>query len=476
MKKIFYIILCLLPVLSFAQDILDDEREPIVVETKADLQSELELAPIKYLRDIKPDSLIKFNYAYHGRPLKSDFFLFPEKKLKAYLNLSSGNKDILDIRSYFSLNKFNQRLDYSIRHDSGDRSKEILSIANNFTTSNHQISLSVNYLQTSKESINLTTENNAQNLGLVYNYKPNAKGLISQLSLTGQLESNETNLINQTNHINFKGLLELNPLSRLFTKFELSNNHKLANGQISLNYENISTVGLWTGINKDKVLFAPNLNVYLNFNNLTLSIHNKPYLERKSYFDFYQEIPYGILANNQTDFFLPANANIELSYFNWLNWSLGADYQYAIDAPIYRTEQTNEAIFYDSFWTTSYYAKVAYSKQHLNYYSKLQIIDYHNFACDFIPFTPNMRINNSLIYQNGKFDIGLNYIIEDGMTNDYNLDLATNHILNIHSKYRLKKWLTLWTELINLADKDYSSFNNDKIKNREFKAGVKVFF
>ncbi|OQY37951.1 MAG: hypothetical protein B6226_04365, partial [Candidatus Cloacimonetes bacterium 4572_65] len=97
MKYIITTILLLLAVVLIGQeDLIDGPREPIVVETKADLQTGLELLPVDFIRNEKADSLGKYNYSYHGKPIKSDYMLYPEKALTGYLELNSGNREVAE--------------------------------------------------------------------------------------------------------------------------------------------------------------------------------------------------------------------------------------------------------------------------------------------------------------------------------------------------------------------------------------------
>lgn len=458
-----------------AQDILEGQRDPIIVETKADLQSELELLPINYQREEKADSLIKFNYAYHGRPIKSDFVLFPEKELIDYLKIYSGNMQVFGLVNNLTLGNFNHKLNYQLRKDDQDRSANIISLDNSYTKGKHALSLSANYLKSLKDRPNLNIENETHNFSLNYTYSAN-KGYISKLAVQGQYENNKTKLIDSTDYLNFLGQFEVNPLNNFYAKIEFANNHKHANTQVSLNYKNIVNLGLWTGFNKDRVLIAPNINLYLNHDNISLKLTNKPYLEQNTYSSLYACHLYGYYGNNQTDYFVPANANLDVSYFNLLTWSLGSNYKYALDAPIYRSQGNSEGLYLDSYWKSSYYAKIAYYGHNIDLSSKAEFIDYNNFDSDYLPFTPEISISNSISFNYSKFDLTFDYLIERGAYDDYNVELDTNHILNVHANYHLKNWLTLWTELSNLLANDHSSYHNDRLNKREIQAGLKLFF
>lgn len=477
MKYILIILISLVSLVSYGQDILSEEREPIIVETKADLQTELELFPINYLREEKPDSLQKFNYAYHGRPLNGDFVLFPEVKLTNYLNLSGGSHNLFEITDYLAIKDYTMNLNYLYRADKGDRNAHIFSLENKYSLNRHRLALSTEYLDCYKETPTRETSNETQNLTLAYDFDASELKFFNKLGVKAQYESNSTTLLSEKEEYwNVFSELELEPVEYLFANFKFANNHKSANTQIQIYFKNISAFGLWSGISEEKAILAPFLDLYLNKDNITVKITNHPYMEHKSYFRRYQDHLYGNYYQEETDFMLPANANLELSYFNFLTWSIGSHYKYSLDTTIYRLGGIGEGIYYDSFWETSHYAKASYFSKSLNTSCKVEFIDYNNFDAEFLPFKPEFRITNSISYKFTKLSLNADYIIETSAKDDYNNKLDDSHILNASTNYQLKKWCSLWTEFTNLLNSNSNSYFQDQINQREFKAGIKLFF
>ena len=475
MRYIIIILITLFSLNNFAQDILEGERDPIVVETKADLQSELELLPINYQREEKPDSLIKFNYSYHGRPIKTDFLLFPERILRDYLNLSSGSHERIGLRNYLSINNFTQNISYLYRDDDGDRNAHIFSIANNYTFNDQKFSISADYLDSFKQTSLLETSNKTKNIKLAYSLD-NFLKYINNITLSAQYETNETSLLSNQEYLNVKTEIEVQPINSIFTNLKFANNHKMTNSQIQIYYQNKAKFGLWSGITEDKATVAPYLDLYYNYNNITLNISNKPYTEHQTYFTQYQKHLYGKYYHEKTDYLVPGNANVEVSYFNFFTWSLGSDYKYCLDVPVYRLGGLGEKVYYDSFWQTSYYAKLAYISNKLNFSTKAEIIEYNNFDADFLPYTPQLRITNSLSYKLNKLTLGTDYRIERQARDDYSNKLDPSHILNAHANYQYNNRISFWTELRNLLDKNYNSYLQDQINMREISVGIKLFF
>ncbi len=475
MKNILILAIILVSSLNFAQDILDDQREPIVVETKADLQSELELLPIKYQRDVKVDSLIKFNYAYHGRPLQGDFILFPQKKLTNFLNISSGNKDLFELTNYLSLKNYRHIFDYLYRNDKGDRKAFISSFDNNYTINNHKIYLTANYLKSKKVTNTIDIENKTQNLAIAYEFENTKSELVRRFLIKGQIEDSK-NFSSSDSFINFESQADIKPMENIYANLSILNNHKYAHTAIGIYYENFASFGLWSGINEDKIILAPILNLYLNKNNLSLKLTNKPYIKNDTYADIYSKHLYGHYSNTITDNFVPGNANIEVSYFKFLTWSLGNHYLYAVDSPIYRGNQTGQGIYYDSYWYCSYYGKISYQNKAFTLSSKAEYIDYHNFDSDYLPFTPEFRISNSISYQFTDLLLAVDYRFEKGLHNDFNIEVDNCHILDLQANYKFNNWLSIWSELTNLLNQDNTSYLDDDINDTEFKAGIKLFF
>lgn len=476
MKYILIILLSLVAIFATAQDILEGEREPIIVETKADLQSELELLPINYLREEKPDSLLKFNYSYHGRPLKSDFMLFLERKLTNFLNLSSGSHDRIEVTNDLFIENYSLNLNYLYRDDKGDRNANSFSMENNYALNNHRFKLSGQYLDSYKESQTLESINETKNIALSYYLaNPNLK-FIKNFSFKGQYETNSTSLISEAEYWNVNTEIEIEPVKHLFSRLQYSNNHKSANSQVMLYFQNHSSFGLWSGINEEKALIAPYIDLFLNYNNLTLKIANAPYTVQQSYFSQYKNHLYGSYNHENTDFMVPGNANIEVSYFNFLTWSAGSDYKYFVDSPIYRLGNFGEGIYYDSYWETSHYAKIAYLSKSLKLSTKVEFIDYNNFDAEFIPFKPELRVTNSASYKINNLTVGADYTIESKADDDYGLKLKDAHILDTNANYQINNRLSVWGEFTNILNKNSNQYFQDKINKPEFKAGIKLFF
>ncbi|MBI9030398.1 hypothetical protein JEZ13_00105 [bacterium] len=476
MKYIYIILFILASLIINAQDILQEDREPIIVETKADLQSDLELLPIKYFRDVEPDSLQKFNYSYHGRPLKGDFFLFPERKLTAFFNLSSGSHDLIDFTNYFTYQDYTLNLNYLKRDDKGDRDANLFSMQNTYKLQNHQLGLKIQHLDSYKEIASLKTENKTQNISFHYSLDPSAFDYLKKASLTTQYETNSTFITKSEEYWNINAELEVQAINNISTYLSFSNNHKSANSQVQIYYQNIASFGLWSGISQDKIILAPFLNYYLNYENFTLKVTNKPYLKQDSFFDYYQKHLYGNYGQVKTDYLIPGNANLEVSYFNFLAWSLGSHYKYCLDAPIYRQGNSGEGLYYNSYWENSYYAKASYLSKSLSLSAKAELIDYNNFNNDFLPFKPKVKITNSATYNFNKITLNADYILESKAKDDWNNDLDKSHILNASANYMLNNKFSFWTELNNLLNNNKNAYFQDQINNFEFKAGIKLFF
>ncbi len=477
MKYLLIILISLISLAVPAQDILESEREPIVVETKADLQTELELLPIKYQRDEKPDSLQKFNYSYHGRPLKSDFMLFPEGHLTNYLNLSSGSHDLFGVRNALFIKNYSLKLDYLYRQDEGDRKVNSFSMQNKLRFKQTSLALSADYLDSKKETNTQTSNNKSKNIALTYSIKNSELKYINKFSVKGQFERNSPSLTqDQENYWNIFSELEVQPLNNIFTNLKYSNNHKDSKAQIQLFYQNYTGFGLWSGLTKDKAVIAPYLKLYLNFSNFTFKLTNRPYTEEKSFVEEYKKHPYGNYSQEKTDFFVPGNANAEISYFNFLTWSIGSNYKYALDAPIYRLGSFGQGIYNDSYWETSHYAKASYQNKKINLSTKGEIINHNDMNTHFLPFRPELRISNSASLNLKKFLFALDYIFETKARDDYNDPLQDSHILNAQANYQINNNISLWSEFTNLLDKNSNNYFQDQINQREFKAGIKLFF
>lgn len=476
MKYLLLILLSLLALIAPAQNLLDGEREPIVVETKADLQTELELLPIKYIRDEQADSLLKFNYSYHGSPLRSDFVLFPARLLTDYLNLSTGTHDLFEITNYLAIKDYAMKVNYLYRKDEGKRKANIISLENRYSLNKHKFGLSADFLVSSKESPILGTKNESKNISLSYSLTDSGLKMLNNVSVKAQYEINSTELTSETDYWNIFTEVELEPIKYLFTDLKLANNHKATNTQIQIYFQDLSAFGLWTGISQDRAIIAPYLNLYLNHNNLTLKVTNKPYLDSNSYFTAYQNHLYGNYKQSKTDFLVPGNANLELSYFNFLTWSLGSHYKYSVDAPTYRFGNLGEAIYFDSSWETSHYAKLSYYSKSFTLATKAELLDYNNFSAEFLPFKPELRITNSASLTLQKLKISTDYIFESKAHDDYNNKLADSHIINAQASYQLTNRYSFWTELTNLLNKNSNQYFHDQINQIELKAGVKLFF
>jgi len=477
MKYILIIILSLVTLFGNAQNILQDEREPIIVETKADLQTDLELLPIKYYRDVKPDSLQKFNYTYHGRPLKGDFVLFPEKDLASYFKLASGSHDRIDFTNYFKYQNYTLNLNYLMRNDKGHRDTNIFSWENSYSLNNQKLGLSVRYLDSNKETSTHETESKTTNVSLYYKLDAAELKHINSLAFKGQFENNSTNLSpDKEAYWNLVTELETKPIYNIYSKLKFINNHKKANSQIEIYYQDISAFGLWSGMSEDKQILAPFINYYFDHGSLTLKLSNKPYTKHSSYFDYYQDHLYGNYQQDKTDYMIPGNANLELSYFNFLTWSIGSYYKYCLDAPTYRLGINGESVYYDSYWINSYYAKASFVTKNLSLTTKAEFINYNNFDADFLPFTPEVKISNSASYRLNNIIFNADYIIETNAKDDCNKDLDNSHIVNAQVNYKFNNYLSAWTELTNILNRNNNNYSQDKINQVEFKAGIKLFF
>ncbi len=477
MKYIIIILFAFVSVIATAQDILESEREPIIVETKADLQTELELLPIKYLRDERPDSLLKFNYSYHGNPLNGDFFLFPEGRLTNYLNLNSGTHDLFEVTNNLFLNEYTLNLNYLHRQDKGERKISIFSLGNTYSFDKHNFELSAEYLDSHKKTSLLSSDNETKNISLSYSLNNSEVNFINKVLFKGQFEKSSVTLINKDrDYWNLFSELELEPLNSFFTDIKFANNHKAINTQIQAYYENYLGLGLWSGITQDKAIIAPYLNYYLNYHNLSLKLTNKPYSVQQSYYKEFQKHLYGTYDNIKTDYLVPGNAFVELSYFKYLTWTIGSHYLYVVNEPIYRFETLTEGINFDSYWKTSHYAKATYQSKSLNISSKGELIDYKNFNSEFLPFVPEFRITNSLAFNFKKLSVGADYILESKARDDYENKLDDSHIINAYANYQLNNKVSFWSEITNLLNKNSNNYLQDQINQTELKAGLKLFF
>lgn len=478
MRHTLIIILLFISLNALSQDIFTEEREPIVVETKADLQTELELQPISYFREELPDSLLKFNYSYHGKPVRSDYNLFPGKPVKWYLNLSSGNKDVVDATNYLAFGNFSQKANYLMRNDKGDREATSFNLDNNYFYGNHNFNLGYIHLFSSKESNIIETEYKSNNLNLAYAFSPlESKLFVNNLSVNAQYETNKDTLKQTDKYWNIFSELQLEPLPHFFLNLNFANHHDVASGQASLFYEDYAKLGIWAATTPDdKIIVAPNVNLFLNYHSFTFLLNNRPCIKHTSFVEQYQQHLYGNYTKKNLDSIMPGNAVAEISYFNLLTWSLGFNYQYVVDSPVYRLETAEEGIQHDSYWLNSAYAKFHYQIKNFDISLKSESISYNNFSAEFLPFIPEWRFTVKATQAWNKLSVGLEYINESAAVNDHNITLDDSHILNLYGNYRLTNSISLWTELLNLANRDNNAYFHDEIKQVEFKAGMKIFF
>lgn len=483
MKKTLILILLFISLNIMSQDIFNEEREPIVVETKADLQTELALEPIDFGREEKPDSLLKFNYAYHGNPLRSDYNLFPQKPVRLYLNLGSGNNDIVDFSNYFRKGNFTQQAKFLMRKDEGEREAKTFNFSLSYDENNHHFEYRFNHLYTDRE--NPLTHNSYQNwndsntyFDFCYAYTPlSSKYYIDKFTLKAQM-AHYDQFEGDDRNSNIFIQLQVNPYKDYFANFKVARNHDHPTAQMSFFYEKFSKLGFWTATNADKnLIIAPEIDLYYNYQNLTLLLSNKPFVQHNSFIDQHVNNLYGNhYEERNVDSIVPGNGVVEISYFNLLTWSLGSHYQYFVDSPVYRLGDAGEKVHKDSYWRNSAYAKLHYQIKNLQLTTKGEIINYNNFDADFLPFTPEWRFTLKAQQDWRRLSLGLDYIIEAESTNDHNIALDDSHIFNLNANFRLTKSISLWAEVINLLDNDNNDYVRDEINRTEFKAGVKLFF
>lgn len=483
MKKTLILILLFISLNIMSQNIFDEEREPIVVETKADLQTELALEPIDFGRDEKPDSLLKFNYAYHGNPLRSDYNLFPEKPVRFYLNLGSGNNDLVDASNYLRVGNFSQHAYFLMRRDEGDREAKLINFSLSYDENSHHFEFAFNHLNTDREEP--FVYNSYQNWGdsntyfdFDYAYTPlSSKYYLDKFTLKAQ-RAHYDHLGNDDENSNIFIQLQVNPYKNYFANFKVARNHEHDSAQISLFYEKLSKLGVWAATNVDnKIIVAPEIDLYYNYHSLTLMLNNKPFVQHNSFIDQHLNNLYGNHSEERNiDALVPGNAVAEISYFNLLTWSLGSHYKYFVESPVYRLGETGEKMHKDSYWLNSAYLKLHYQVKNLQLTTKGELINYNNFAVDYLPFTPEWRFTFKAQQDWRRLSLGLDYIIEADATNDHNIALDDSHIFNLNANFRLTKSISLWAEAINLLDNNNNDYARDEVNRAEFKAGVKLFF
>ncbi len=479
-----YYIICILlfaSLLSAQDDILEGEREPIVVETRADLQNTLQLNPVNYDAPIEADSLERFNYTYHGMPIKTDYFLFAPKNSIAYLKVNGGNKSLFNLDLLYGDNNTNAKMDFGVYRNSDDREKNTGHMLVSHKDNNHKFAFELDYIE-SEFSGNLVSYD--QFIGQVeysYLYKNNK---IIEIKLSNEYYDQS---LNDASFINIFLASTMEIYSNLYYNMQLGYNHEKNRSSIELYYEDVNNIGLWFGKSRDDYLIAPKINIALSNNRWGFSLKNNPGFEFKSYHDIFNKNPYNIYILNDTDSALPVNADIKISYSNNLCLDVGNSFKYWVDRPIYRNGGDGLSFYNDTYWENSSYISVKKQINKLSLALKAEFISTGlssddtikqdlNIAEVRLPFLAEERISADLNYSYQRLNCGFAVIHNFNMLDDsFNkIDNSTN--MNMMADYQIVDWCSLWGQVDNLFKTDREEYSTLDKKDREYKIGVSMSF
>ena len=466
-------------VLIGQEDLIDGPREPIVVETKADLQTGLELLPVDFIRNEKADSLGKYNYSYHGKPIKSDYMLYPEKALTGYLELNSGNREVAEALGYISINKFNSWVDFSYlnRQDMGDRSLTSAYLKSSSFIGAHQVSLKGEMFKGEKSEPQNSSENNY--LGVTIGYEYDISQLFEQFStlkMELSLEDVETDSLKSDKYVNFKGVVELNPYTNYIVKGIFGSHYDQSNMEVLFSYENIYNLGLWSNTSAESSIVAPFFDIGKNWSKLGFSASNKPYLLYNSFNRYFKEYAYGNYSNKSLTTTIPVNARAEASIYAFVPVTLGVNYVYQLDTPIYRNGANGTDLYNHDLYKYSIYLSSRYEYKIWSLSGKIAKNEADIFNLDYEPFQSDWTVSVELDSKWRNLTSTLSFSREIGMVNESNMALHDSDILDLNMLYKLNSRFSFWGSIEDILNSNHKVYYQDEIKDREFKLGVKIFY
>lgn len=475
-----YIIIPLFLILSLSllsEGILDEERDAIVVETKADLQSDLELKPIDYAREITPDSLGRFNYSFHEKKLVEDYHKFPVNDCTGYINIGSGTHNVFTGDFYLNFEKNITYGNVLFRKDKNNSNVKYFNIGNKVNFTNHNFDIN-GYSYKSEEDYSKTryAKNQVSNLSLSYSFLNDSLNVVKKFNVKSEFENNKNDTLINDSYVNYQLSTKLKVFPNFYFDGVVAKYHNNQSEQVTLYYESDYKIGIWGSVNDYKNVIAPIISYQIGNQKYQIKFTNNPYIKYNSFKDVYEKNHYGNYSNEKLDEVIPINSDLSFAYISTIDWKLGLNYKYILHSPVYTSRNNMIGLYNVDYYQVSPYLELSYGYRSLSFGILIENINYKAFNNDFIPFIPEMRYQFNINYRTKRWSNILALIYETGNVTDVNASCESSLDLKIETRFKISSKFSLWLEGENLLKKVHKDYSEESPKALEISGGVKYFF